>query len=299
MLAAAPLNADARGSSGLPGFQPPEGETLIHAVLYFRYMDSGFLGQEQRTLRVPRTQGDAAAIVRALLDGPSAQSPLLGKLFPPGTQLHSVLEDGSRLFVTFNERLSSAMPGESGTTAARDSEGRTRRRLAMASLVNALTESGRYASVQVLVLGQPGTTNSLRLSARYYLEDSDIIPDPLTRQEDLVITPGAATAIVMEHWKQMSWQKMETLVARESPAAGITEGTFDLREFPRLLSYETSRGHPAPDGSYAVVSLSAQTMDSSGQERSLTGLPLRLLRREGVWKVSDVSLALLSEALKR
>jgi len=277
---------------------PPDSKTVYSSALYFRYIDSMWLGQEQRSVDVPRTESPEKALVQALLDGPSAQSPYFRPLFPPGTQVLSVLEDAGFLFVTFNERLMDSLPGEEDTAGTGSGEGLLRRRLAMASLVNTLTESGQYRSVQVLILGKTGTTSSMRLSGQYYLDKNDTLLDPLTRQEEWIITPGKAAGIILDAWKNRAFNKLEALILRESKAAGSDGPALDMNIIPPLNTYEVSAGSIGPDGSYAVAALTAQVTTPDGQLRDITGFPLMLIRRDGLWKLSETSILLLSEVVR-
>ena len=174
------------------GVEAQQGDLLRQSVtLYYRYLDSGFLGREQREISFPRTTAPELAIAAALIEGPGSLSPWLNPLFPPGTQVLSALREGDRLFLTFNEALMNRYSDEALVMSGdyRKGEGQLRRRLAMASLVNSLTETGQYSSVQVLVRGETYIATSMRLSGRYYLEDGDSLPPPLLRQEEYIFTP--------------------------------------------------------------------------------------------------------------
>lgn len=279
----------------LLGYQPPDSADDKSAVLYFRYMGSGWLGQEVRDVSVPRTDNMEKALVQALLDGPSIRSPHFRPLFPPGTQVLSVLEEGGRLFVTFNERLLDPLAGEEAETEGSDNApSLLRRRLAMASLVNTLTESGEYSSVQVLVLGQPNAAGSMRLSARYYLEDRDSLLDPLKRQEEWIVTPGLAAGLILSTWQSQFFSQLKLFVTRENAQWRPEEASLDIEKLPGLLSYHVSGGSVSPDGSYAVLTVDARMAGQDGMQRDVSGYPLRLVRQDGIWKMSETSLLLLT-----
>ncbi len=288
----------ASAGSALLGSDPPDSSTVHSAVLYYRYLDSAWLGQEKRSINVLRTESPEKALVQALLDGPSAQSPSFKPLFPPDTQVLSVLEDAGFLFVTFNEHLLDPFPGEETTAGSGSGEGLLRRRLAMASLVNTLTEDGRHRSVQVLVLGKSGTPSSMRLSGRYFLDQNDTPLDPLIRQEEWIITPGNAAGILLDAWRNRAFKTLEPLVLRESYAADTGGSALLPDTMPSLLSYSVSAGSLSPDGRHAVVILAAQLTDQQGQPRAVEGIPLLLVRRDGLWKISEGSISLLLDALK-
>lgn len=285
-------------AGSLLGYKEPDSRTQVAAVLYFRYLDSRWLGQENRIIEVPRTESPEEALVQALLDGPIGGSENYRALFPRGTEVLNVLEDSGRLFVTFSEHLMNPMEGEETLTDAGKSEAILRRRLAMASLVNTLTEFGSYQSVQVLMLNNPGLNTSMRLSLRYYLEDSDALPDPLVRQEEAIITPGFAAGYILGLWKNQDWNRFSRLLALSPSGGESLRLPGDYQAFPVLLSYQLTPGSISPDGSYAITILNAELRLQNGQEISLTDFPLKMIRHNQAWMLSQSSLQKLIEAIR-
>ncbi len=271
------------------------------ATLYFRCGNSKWLEREQRNVPVTLSESYEKSLVEALLDGPSQGSQLV-PLFPQGTQLLSVIAEGAQLFVTFNERLMAAYPDEGSSLSNpsyRAGEGRLRRELAMAALVNTLTETGEYARVQVLVRAETTLTGSLRLSSRYYLEDSEALPDPLTRQEAALMLPGYAVDGVISLWKSREWTALKERLAQvPGEAAAQNALTQALEISPAILQYTATPGVPGPDGSYALVSLSLQYQTKDGKEKTVDNWPLRLIRSNGCWQVPWSSFAALLGACR-
>lgn len=295
LCCAALANASA---SALISADPPEPASAMQATLYYRYLDSEFLGQETRSLQVPLNQSQEMAIVEALLDGPGPASPMLRPLFPAGTKVLSLLGEGGLLYVTFNQHLMDAYPGEDLQNQAYVSaEGRARRRLAMASLVNSLTESGQVRQVQVLVQGQEQITASLRLSSRYYLLDSDSLEDPLLRQEELIIKPGQAAHLFLKLWEQRAFPQLQRLLFIPAQDPEILRRSAALSELPTLLVFSTSAGSQDATGSRAVCLVKASILTPSGEEVHLADQPLLMIRKDGVWKAEATSLFSLVDRL--
>ncbi|HSK69654.1 MAG TPA: GerMN domain-containing protein [Candidatus Limnocylindria bacterium] len=267
----------------------------MDAVLYFRYADSPWLAAESRRLTVPHTQTAEEAIVRALIGGPSSPPPYLSRLIPRGTEVLSVQENAGLLFVTLSGAFLDPLPGEPQSGAG-DGGAALRRRLMTSSLANALTQSGRYHSVQVLVMREGAANASMRLSARVWLEDSDRLLPPLTRSEDDVLTPGRALQHILSFWQARDFADMRPFVAAPAdPAASVS--ALDPAAMPALLDYEVSAGIPSPDGSHAVVTLRISGMDMQGREKELDAFPVRLERQDSVWKISPDSLLALAAGL--
>lgn len=290
------------GAASLLSDQNPSGEQERLATLYFRATGrSRWLEREQRLIPFSRSESYEKAQVQALLDGPS-QGMKHSSLFPQGTEVLSVIAENQRLFVLMNGRLMADYADEAAninTPAYRAGEGRLRRELAMGSLVNTLTESGEYAQVQVLVRAETTLTGSLRLSNRYYLYDSDALPNPLTRQESLIMLPGHAAEEMMALWQRRDWAAMKESLAQD-PAGSAAQSDFTqaLDASPVILEYSVSPGIPAPDGRYALVSVSFDYQAMGDPEKSIENWPLRLSRGAGVWDVPWTALNALLEACR-
>ncbi len=55
----------ASANSALLGSDPPDSKTVHSSILYYRYLDSMWLGQEQRNVNVPHTESLEKEIGRA------------------------------------------------------------------------------------------------------------------------------------------------------------------------------------------------------------------------------------------
>jgi len=289
--------AAAEGGERL-GYKPPESHDSQKAILYFRYLDSAYLGQEIREVPVPYPESPEMALVQALLDGPEGEGGNLRRLFPAGTEVLSVLQEGSQLFVTFNSAVMDALPGESLDTEKGSQEARLRRELAMASLANTLTQFGDIRSIQVLVYSPASTTASMRLSNRYYLEDNDALPDPLLRDESRIITPGAAARLPFGLWKSRSWGQLSAFVYSSPGEAANGGGWLQPDTLPQLTDFKLSEGRVSPDGATAVVVLAAAFLGSDGQEATVDGIPVALRLQDGIWKISPESVRFITEAAR-
>lgn len=276
---------DARDSRAQSGMR--------RATLYFRYRTTDLLAREERELTLPQDSTEEMALVQALVEGPDSLSPHLSPLFPPGTQVLHITQGGGTLFVTFNETLMNRYPDE---PAPQDegydlAEARLRRRLAMAGLVNTLTESGRYSQVQVLVRQENYISTSMRLSSHYYLEEEEGYPPPLVRQEEYVHSPQATAERFMRAWQEGDIARALPLVrgSASSTAPDQLPGEYELlqavAQAPRMVQYALTPGVVALDGQSAVVSVSYRLLDTDGQERLLYAHPLRLLLREGIFVI--------------
>lgn len=276
-------------AGGLLGFEAPGSQRSLAAVLYFRYQDSPWLGQELRQLEVSHTQSLERALVEALLAGPAPGRDSYRPLFPADTQVINVLAEGARLYVTFSARLLDPLPGEGSGPQALE-EARLRRRLAMAALANTLTETGEYTSVQVLVLDQPQASGSMRLSQRYFLEDSDSLPDPQKRDEDSILTPGRAAGYILGLWQKQEWGRFTRLLAASPEDSEALNRAISPQQMPLITLQDISPGSLGFEGRSAIVLLKASLQGGDGQVRQVEDFPLRMLRQDQDWLLSLPSL---------
>lgn len=300
MMLAGFLFPDGAMAAGLLTDQTEEGAKPRTVTLYFRHSQSRWLEREQREISISLSESPEKALVQALVEGPKAGT--LTSLFPAGVKVLSVIAEGRQLFVTFNERLMAPYSDEGADIAQegyRAGEGRLRRELAMASLVNTLTENGEYARVQVLVRGETTLTGSLRLSKRYYLEDSDALPDPLTRQEGHILLPSYLVDQVMARWQNREWDALKASLA-QVPVEASAQNAFGLMldASPAIQHYTLTPGMPGPDGRYAVVCVSLQYQAQNGGDRMINNWPLRLVRQEGSWALPWGAFGALLEACR-
>ena len=267
-------------------------------TLYFRYRSSALLGRELRVVPVPASGPYELSVVRALLDGPGSLYPHLSPLFPPGTQALSIASEGGTLFVTFNESIMGRYPDEPliMTPDYSKGEGTLRRRVAMAGLVNTLTELENCRAVQVLVRGETYISTSMRLSQRYYLEDSDALPDPLIRQEAYIQGPISVVQTLFAAWQSFNWASCYPLLISGTKALPSEHELYEaLRQAPKVLAYSLTSGTVALDGQSAIVCADYSLQRNNGSTQEIKALPLKVLMIDGIFRIPYESLHTLLE----
>ena len=286
---------DALSEVPVPSFVPRSGGTTQqNSVLYFRYAAEPYLGRESRTVSFDPGTTYENALIRSLLEGPGSVYPHLEPVFPLGTEVLSTQARGDLLFVTFNEKLLNAYPDEVSlsTPSYRENEGRLKRELAMAALSCTITENTPFAYVQVLVLGDMRATTSMRLSERYYLLDSDVLPPPLSRAENRILTPQSAATLLCNYWLKLDRRGMAMHLRAAGEAADLPEG------LPLLTSFALTNGTVSPDGQSAIVLADLTLRSNDGNSYARLGWPMRLSYVQGVWLVEQSALRSLWEAAK-
>ncbi|MEG0741091.1 MAG: GerMN domain-containing protein [Clostridia bacterium] len=262
------------------------------ATLYFGYLDLPMLASETRVLTVRRDESNELAIVRALLEGPTAGHLELVRLFPENVQVEDVTARDGVLFVTFNAALLNEPPrGDAAAEAI--SRLPLQRKLAMQSLVASLTESYPYTNVQVMVSRDNGAQTSLRLNNSYFLNGDGGISDPLTRDESLLLTPQNTALCLLRAWQERDFDVLYSLTASYDGAQ--SRPVYDrfaeaLDVAPALGEYSATGGSVAIDGANAVTTVQL-SLSSEAQGALPIRYPLQLIRENGVWKVTYQALA--------
>lgn len=264
------------------------------ATLWFRFGSEALLAPESRVLSLSPTAPYEFSLLQALVSGPSASSPELRSLFPPGTQILSTQRHDRRLFVTFSRQIMNAYadePDNWGSSEFWRTEAPLRRELAMQAIAATVTENCDVDEVVILV-EQQQVTNSLRLRQSYYLTGSDSVSlaDPLTRDETLLLTHRRCMEIILECWSTRDWQRLHQYTAAFDPSTGLQrpdEAAFadQMARLPHLTEYTVSFGSVSADGQQAVFSLTGRCMQD-GSTIDLNNAVIRLHQENGQWRIA-------------
>ena len=263
------------------------------ATLWFRYGEEPLLAAETREISTARTESYAFSLMSALLNGPSAASTELEGLFPSGTRVISVHQSGRLMFVTLSRHIMNGFPDEPGSWRDQADwaiEVPLRRELAMQSIAATLTENCDVDQVIILVEQTDAATDSLRLRQGYYtLDGSTSLADPLQRDEHLLLSPARTAEVILQCWQESDWTRLYRYIAHHDPATGDPrpeESAFvqQMKVLPHLLRAEAQGGNVSEDGRSAVFTVNGAWL-ANGTEAPFSGMVLRLIREDGVWRV--------------
>ena len=312
----APLVGAVRGQAvqvtALPTATPvqPHAQTLqrdgTEITLYFRYQQTDYVSQETRYVEVARDETVAVRIVSALLAGPSASHLELTPVFAPGVTAQRVTVENDLLTVVLSESFlqpPADAPADWAQYAYWQQEVPRRRRLAAAALVNALTEGGRYARVQLLVASGPEDTQGERVPrVLFYPEEKDatLLLPPLTRQEGTILTPQSALNAALSAWQRKDWLALYAFMLQGEQGEGAlppqNEFLARVSEAERaLLAYRVSPGTVAADGAQATLCVDVQVMGKRGDKTELSQAPILMRRERDAWKLSYEALMYMME----
>lgn len=274
---------------------------MLDATVYFRYGQTSVLGAQRIQLDIRREETIAMSIVQRLVEGPSAAYGRLEGLFPQGTQVISVVSEGTTAFVT----LSSAFLGKPDGAPADwedltvwQEEAALRRRLAVQSIVLSLTEEGRYQRVQMYVADSdddvPRRIPMALLDTS--VTDASLVLAPCTRDEQALLTPARLMRMALGAWQGQDWDALYALMAvpdgEQMPAFSVFEAQMRERNVS-LLSYEVSEGTVSVDGKSATLVLDAKIRSADGGDAQIVRQSVLLTRVADNWSLAPDTLTAL------
>lgn len=266
-----------------------ENYTIHQATLYFRFLDGDSLAGEQRQIVVKKDESYELALLRALVEGPSAAATELNRLIDGGVTVKEVSPGGDMLFVTLSEDfLLDGIPSNWQNQEKWQQEAPLRRALTLQSIVCTVTENLPYSSVQLLILSPE--QGSLRLDRSYLLTGEKGPHDPLVRQEEYLLTHAGLARRVLDAWQSRDFARLYSYTASYSHQRPVYEDfAARLDQSPALSAYAISSGSVSPDGQRAVITLQ---LSLTGEEGSVetAAYPLHLVLDNGIWKITWDSL---------
>lgn len=295
ILAACDIPAD-----NIPANTPdinPKAETAnkdtMNVMLYFCYRGEDFLAGETRTIDVPVNDTPEAAVVRALIKGPSAGIDELSGLFWDKVSLVDISSNEDILFVTLSDEFISTEPDK--ITLA-DGTVQDQKKLAIYSIVNTLIEMGKYSRVQIYVDRENTETGERITKSEAGWEDgSNVYLEPLGRDEDVVLTPENTLKQALESFGYKDWTRLYDFTAYSSPDGTVKP---DMVSFSDALSskgnglddYSIKGSNVSFDGKTSVVMLDYSIKTRAGDTVAKTNIPVLMVRTNDIWKLSYTSL---------
>lgn len=271
---------------------------MLDVTLYFRFADTNVLGAQRAQIDIRREETIATGIVQHLLDGPDIEHENLSNVFPQGTELISVSGEGSIAYVT----LSSAFLGKPDGAPADwedltqwQEEAALRRRLAVQSIVLALTEGGRYQRVQLYIADSDDDIPQ-RISMAWLdtsVTDPALVLAASPRDEQALLTPSCALEMIMDAWQAQDWAAMYPLMADTQddplPTLSVFETEMAAREVS-LLEYSLTPGTVSFDGQSATIVLDAVVRAREGGDAQIVRESIPLVRVQDNWAIHTATL---------
>ena len=276
--------------SVLPNVNAPASLDRRESVsLYFRYLSEPFLAMETRSIIQSPSKPFELALLSELVSGPGTHASDLTSLFPTGVQVLSTVTQGRTLFVTLSGEILNPYPDESSLSPE---ERVLRRRLCLQSLVATVTDNCDIDQVQILVEQTDAATGSLRLTESFFqpsAQPGEVIP-PLTRDDQLLLTPGRTMEVIFHLWQIRDWQRLYQYIALRDPVTRLERDSYRdfvaaMEALPLVTDFTSGSGSVTLAGDRATFALAATTL-SGGRETPYPSSIVRLCRENGLWRVT-------------
>ena len=258
-------------------------------TLYYAYKGEQLLAGETRSVDVPVSQKREDAVVRALIDGPSAERSDLAGLFWDGVTLVSVDNNEDILFVTLSEEFLTTDPP---APALNEISATERRILAIYSIANTITEMGKYSRVQINV--QRNNNSNGIMQSEVGISSEDKLLDALTWNGDLILTPEKTLERALDSYYKKNWAQLYSYTAYSDIDGTLKPDSDDFSAELNETDYQLDSFLPmgvnvSSDGQSAVVLLNYKIKTRNGDiERTM--IPVIMVREEELWKVSYSSI---------
>ncbi len=296
--AAAPKDAT---EANLPDINPKAesaNKDTKDVTLYFSYNGEQLLAGETRPIEVSVSEKLEAAVINALIAGPSSDRDELVGLFWDGVSLVNIESNADILFVTLSDSFVTTEPK---TTVLDEGTVQDRKRLAIYSIVNTITEIGTYSSVQIFI-DKPEGAQRITLSEAGFGSGTNDKLEPLpwtaslSTNESLILTPENTLKEALDSYSKKNWERLYDFTAYSNTDGSVKPDMDDfyaaLAETGNVLNTFSITGvNVAYDGQSAIVLLSYSINTRQGELIAGSSVPVVLVREEEIWKLSYTSLA--------
>jgi len=271
---------------------------MLDVTLYFRFADTNVLGAQQAQIDIRREETVATSIVQRLLAGPDIAHEQLSPVFPQGTELISVSGEGATAFVTLSSGFlgkPDGAPADWEDSSEWQEEAALRRRLAVQSIVLALTEGGRYQRVQLYIADSDDEIPQ-RIAMAWLdtgVTDPALVLAASPRDEQAMLTPACALEMIMDAWQMQDWAAMYPLMADMADEPLPTLSVFEAEMAGRdvsLLEYSLTPGTVSFDGQMATLVLDAVVRTREGGDAQIVHESIPTVRVQDNWAMRETTL---------
>lgn len=291
-----------------PAAVPPGGGDVaigtMPVTLYYRYNDEAYLAPYVVELELPGDKAPEQALIERLLQGPDGADGNFSMLIDPNTQVVSIQERTDHLEITLSqeylEYLTIRLGRYDADSEEYEEEVRLRKHLALYSIVNTVTEMGRYSRVMLMIDRGSGVVDKLKRSEAGIDALGSRAIDPIGRDTSCILTVDRCAALVLEALRDKQWSRLGGLVATSDVDGTVAPYSDELADIlqarPSLIEFTIAQeetfmpraGGEEPE--QAVLSVNLKFRDALGNLIERGNIPLRFLRRSGIWQITYTSL---------
>lgn len=270
--------------------------------LYFGYKNQPYLCAELREVE----QGYEASIeqiaINELIKGPTNVTDLYA-LIPSGTTA-KVSGVSDTLFVTLSSEFFDTMSGESNSAATGQSSILDRRKLAVYSIVNTITEIGNYSRVQILISDRqnPSGYRPKMYDVGFATTDDGKFLDTLPRTPNAVLTPQNAVGNVFSLIQEKQWENVyKCLYQTGNNQAAVSAYDFEMaasRSSIIIENFSINDSVTYNSNNIAIINVN-YTIRSNSVSTEYTQVPIKLALMDNIWRIDyDSIIKILEKTVK-
>jgi len=266
-------------------------------MLYFQLDGENYLAPEIRTFTIPESKNIEETLIRELINGPKGNSNSIIANINENTRIISVKGKEDVLFVSLSKDFLSPPSGlgdDIEDEQLKDDLFLNNQKMALYSIVNTVTELGRYSYVQFFIDYDNNGTGTRPTSKAMGLvgEGENQLIEPVFRNTDVIFSPVSSISTIMNAISEKNWNKVlkYTSIA-ENPDDNIDElvRQFELIDLS-LLEYNLIDYTVNLNGKSSVVVLSYTFAATDGTANLKENISVKMLLEDGIWKCSITSL---------
>ena len=286
----------------VPVMPDQQNEDVYQYDLYFGYQDATALVAQQGQVVVSESKQVEVALLEGLIAGPASGSGL-ERLIDAQTTVQSVTSSRDYLYVVFSREFLNPIGVSDGWENDADMVELVQRQRQMAvwSVVNTLTELGRYSRIQIMIdvdgsgEGQRPTRYMLGFSEN--AEDTTLM-ESLARNDAVIYDAKMALVSAMEALGKQDYKHLMTLIATQEDQ-NRPDDTSLMTSLSGaglvLITYSLVSSQTSVDGQSALIMVDYEVQLQDGSHQQRTDAPIRMVRENNVWKISYQSINQLLE----
>lgn len=268
--------------------------------LYFGYKNQPYLCAELREIPTSYEASMEQLAISELIKGP-ANSADLYPLIPSGTTA-TVSGVSDTLFITLSSEFLDTMPGENKNNS---SAGQTsildRRRLAVYSIVNTVTEIGGYSRVQILISDRqnPSGYRPKMYDVGFVPADNGKFLDTLPRSPEMILTPQNAASNLFSLMQEKQWESVFKCLDQSTSQAQAPMSAFDFESAAAksniiIESFSINQNVTYNQNGIALVNVN-YTIRGNSASTEYTQVPIKLILTDNIWHIDVAAIMKILE----
>lgn len=275
---------------------------ILGIPLYFGYKNQPYLCAELREIQQSYNSSIEQLAINELIKGPSGSSELY-PLIPSNTTV-SVSGVSDTLFVTLSSNFLDTMSGENKNYTADPAdlaEVLGRRKLAVYSIVNTVTEIGNYSRVQILIADKktPEGYRPKMYDVGFASSDDGKFLDTLPRSPQFVLTPQNTVSGIISLIQEKQWADVYQCLYQGEDSGQATVSAYDFGVYAGntniiIEDFSINNNVTYNSNGIAIVNVNFTVRNNTGSTE-YTQVPIRLVLAENIWKMEYSSVTKILE----